>query len=112
MTTTTQRIALPFKHGFYYMPLKEILYFESNGNFIFAYFTNMDRQIIHSSLKEVETKMEKYRFCRIHHQYVINLEHLTKFLKDDHQVVLLGNDIKLPVSRSRESLLKEMVLLH
>ena len=103
------KVALPCKKGFYYFKITDIVYFQSEGNFCLCYFTNGTKHLINLLLKDVEGRLVKQCFCRIHHVYLINLYHLEQFKKEGGNYVHLSGGIELPVSRAKKNSLIKMV---
>ena len=61
----------------------------------------------HISKKILEQQLEPVGFCRIHHEYLVNMDHVTKYHKGDGGEVELSNGEKLAVSRSRKVFLNK-----
>ncbi|MBW7840655.1 MAG: LytTR family transcriptional regulator, partial [Chitinophagaceae bacterium] len=53
-------------------------------------------------LKEFDELLTPYSFFRVHHSYLINLNHLKKYIKGDGGQVVLSNGDTLDVSRRRK----------
>ena len=104
-----EKIALPSKKGFYYFKITDIVYFQSDGNFCFCYSANGQKHSINLMLKDIESRLVREGFCRIHHSYLINLYHLERFNKIDGNYVQLSTTLELPVSRAKKSELMKMV---
>jgi hypothetical protein len=54
-------------------------------------------------LKTYHELLEEYDFFRIHDSHVISHFHIQKVLNEDGGVVVLTNDIRLPIARRRKS---------
>lgn len=70
-----------------------------------SYFCNL-------SLSELEHRMNKKRFLRVHRSYLVNLMFAMAFEKIDDQCYLIMkymNDIKVPISRSKATYLKQLL---
>lgn len=80
----------------------EIVYCESDGNYCSIYLENKEKIFISQKLKFMEEKLEGLYFFRIHNSYIINLNKVKEFHKSD-DLVLLTNNIKLPVSRHKKA---------
>lgn len=96
---TNKQIAFPTQDGFEFIYSQEIVYCEADGNYTTIYLADGSKQVFSRLLKETETLIESYRFCRIHKSYLINLDHLKKYKRGDGGSVKLSNGKLLPVSR-------------
>ena len=80
---------------------EEIIYCESEGNYTTIYLENGKKIVMSTALKHVEEKLTD-DFFRIHHSYIINMNKVQEYLKND-SFVILSNNIKVPVSRQKKS---------
>ena len=97
-----KRIGLPTNNGFDFIPTDEILYFKADGNYTYAHVEGKEKLFVTRSLKEMEKVLEGYTFCRIHHSYLINLDHLAHYIRGEGGKVEMSNGDTLPVSRNRK----------
>lgn len=63
------------------MSLSEILYCESDDNYTKFYLPEGQFYLVTKSLKEVQELLEERGFLRVHRQFLINLNHIKKFVK-------------------------------
>lgn len=107
-----KKLALPTLHGFEVVELKDIICLCSSSNYTTFTLTG-DREIVISHpLREYEELLEEYNFFRIHQSYMINMNHISKYLKTDGGIVVLSNGKSLEVSRrKREEFLKRISLI-
>ncbi len=80
----------------------DIVYCESDGNYCSIFLENKEKIFISQKLKFMEEKLQDLYFFRIHNSYLINLNKVKEFHKSDDFVVL-SNNVKLPVSRTKKS---------
>ena len=84
-----------------------INFIEAKGDYILIK-TDQSNHLVHSSLKNIEKKLPKGIFLKIHRSYIINLEKITLI---DGNTLLIGED-KIPISRlNKPTLMKEFNLL-
>ncbi|WP_297336930.1 response regulator [Algoriphagus sp.] len=77
---------------------KDILYFESDGNYTKVY-TQDKKFVIRAILKELESKLDQKQFARIHKSYLINLTYIEAI--DSNEVHISGK--RIPLSRNQYS---------
>ena len=66
------------------MPLRNILYFKSEDNYIFLYYKNendLKKELIRTNLKKLEQELSQPNFVRIHRSYMINSQNLVSAVK-------------------------------
>ncbi|GAB3929985.1 LytR/AlgR family response regulator transcription factor [Mucilaginibacter myungsuensis] len=81
--------------------LNDILYVEASGNYVVV-VTNNKRIVSLSSLTDIEARLPKANFVRVHRSFIIALKHLS--LIENHQVKIGDHDV--PVGRSYRDALK------
>jgi hypothetical protein len=62
-----------------HMPIRNILYFKSEDNYILLYYKSdneLKKELIRTNLKKLEQDLNVQNFIRIHRSYMINIENL------------------------------------
>lgn len=95
------KIALPGQKGIEFLPIRDILYFESNGNYAWAHLLRGHKNFVSRMLKQIEAMLDPRTCFRIHHQYLINLEHLVRYERGNGGTAVLTDGTALPVARER-----------
>lgn len=97
------RIPIPIHEGIEFVLLQEILYFQSDGNYSILFHPEKTKKFTLRSLKELERQLEGRGFCRIHHEFLVNLSHIVRYYKGDGGEVELTNGERLAVSRGKKA---------
>lgn len=84
------------------LQLDDILYVESTGDYV-TFFTEKERFIVHSTLKEMEKRLNHDKLLRVHRSYIVNLNKLVDI--EDGSLVI--NRKVIPISRANRPLLME-----
>ena len=101
------KIALATKEDVEFIEPEHIIYCASDSNYTIVHLSDNRKKLISRTLKDIETLLKPHRFFRIHASYLINLQHIKKYVKTDGGYLIMSNNERLPVSRSRkEDLLK------
>ncbi|MCP9767478.1 DNA-binding response regulator [Lacihabitans sp. LS3-19] len=90
----------------YFLEPDEILYCESDGNYCNVFLENGQKLFLTQILKQIEEKLPKNLFYRVHNSYVVNLNKVREYQKNEGFLVLT-NGKKVPVSRTKKSLFLE-----
>jgi two-component system LytT family response regulator len=94
------------------VPVNEIIYFESDGNYVNVYLADQSKIMVSALLKEYEDLLNKNGFFRVHRSYLINMKYIRSFEKAEGGTVILENHVKIPVaSRKRDELLEMFEIL-
>ena len=101
------RLAISFLDHVRILNLEEIQYLESKGNYTLVHFKNGNFLMACLSLKTFEHALPKDQFIRIHRSYIVRLDNICRY--NHNFSIVLSNEKKLPVSRSRHYLLLEFI---
>jgi two-component system, LytTR family, response regulator len=96
----------------WFVGLKDIRYFESDGNYIKVFFDNF-KPMIHKSLNALDEKLNDRDFFRASRKHIINLswvENIEPWFNGGLMVKLKGGD-KVEVSRRQAAKFKEKMSL-
>lgn len=85
-----------------FIDVDDIILVESDGNYSTLILENAQKLVITKKLKEVNTILPDHYFFRIHNSYIINLNKVKAFVKNDGYVIMSSNH-KIPVARQRKS---------
>lgn len=102
------KIGLTSVHGIDFVNCKDIVYCQSESNYCRVYLESGRKILTSKTLKDVEALLPNNLFFRIHHSYIANLSKVVSYLHKDGGLLILENDIKLKVARTRK---KELLLI-
>lgn len=85
-----------------FLDVDDIVYIESDGNYSTLFLQNQKKIVLTKKLKEVDAILPEHYFFRIHNSYIINLNKIKAFIKNEGYVVMNSNQ-KIPVARQRKS---------
>ncbi|QDW23840.1 LytR/AlgR family response regulator transcription factor [Pedobacter sp. KBS0701] len=100
------KIAVSSLSGIVFINLDDILYVEASSNYSILVLLNGEKVIISKTLKDVQEILEDRNFFRIHRQYIINLNKVKFFNKNDC-LLTLENNKQLQVARIQKDKLIE-----
>ncbi len=79
---------------------KDILFVEAKGDYV-LFKTNEKGYIVHSTIKNIEAKLDPATFIKVHRSYIVNLNKIVDIEENN----LLVGDLVIPVSRSQKATL-------
>lgn len=100
------RIGIPTGNGIKYIALKNILYLRARDNYTEIILEDGKPILISKSLKSFENLLLKTSFSRAHQSYMVNLKKVIELQRVDGGLLLLQNNHKIPISRSKKDLIK------
>jgi len=100
-----QKIALPQREGYEFIYVSSIIYCQAEGAYTKVFISDKKPMLISRTLGDVEELLPPEMFQRIHHSTLINVAHVSQFLRTDGGYVVLKNGEKLSVSKAKKEML-------
>ena len=97
-----KRITINTDGKLLFLDVDDIIYIESDGNYSTLFLKDQKKIVITKKLKEVDAMLPEHYFFRIHNSYIINLNKIKAFIKNEGYVIM-DSDHKIPVARQRKS---------
>lgn len=99
---SNQKITIPTSDGVNVLSISDILKIEADRSYCFIYLTDGDRILVSKPLKEIENMLPADIFFRIHSAYLINLDFVKRYTKEDGGAVILNDGSHIPIARRRK----------
>jgi len=92
------------------LPVDRIDFVEAQDDYL-SFASAGKRHRKQQTLSELETQLDRARFVRIHRSFLLNVERLARIelFGKDSWLAILGDGVKLPVSRTGYTRLKELI---
>ncbi|MEP7377360.1 MAG: LytTR family DNA-binding domain-containing protein [Chitinophagaceae bacterium] len=100
------KIAIPGNTGISFVELNEIVYVEASNNYSKLLLTDKRIFTISKTLKDVQEVLEESHFLRVHRQYIINLNHVKQFNRNEG-ILTMANGDHIPIARNQKERLVE-----
>lgn len=98
---TKEKIAINTDNQLILLDPDEVIFCESEGSYSYIHTINGGKILVSKRLKLLDRLFSKFRFFRIHHSYLINLDMVKSYEKSTGKVKLIDG-ILLPVSRLKK----------
>jgi two-component system LytT family response regulator len=97
------RVALPTFDGLRMIPVKDILYCESEGSYTRIFLHECPKPVmICRPLRDVDDTLRDKGFFRTHNSFIINLSHMLKYIKGDGGDIVMADGHTVPLARNRK----------
>ena len=97
----TNRLALPTQLGYEFFNLSDLIRCEADRNYTIFHFKNARPLTISRNIKQYEEMLNKKGFIRVHASHIINLRELKAYHKGNGGYLVLSDDSKIDISKSR-----------
>jgi len=102
----TEKIALHTMQGITFVNPVEVIRCKAQGAYTTIYLQG--RQLVISrNIKQVEEQFSRFGFLRVHKSHLINLAHITHYIRGNGGIAVLSDGSEVEISRrQRENFLK------
>jgi two-component system LytT family response regulator len=100
------KIAVPGHNGVSFIDLNEIVFAEASNNYSKLVLSDGRNFLISKTLKDVQEVLEEEHFLRVHRQYIINLNHVKQFNRNEGLLTMSTGE-HIPVGRNQKEHLIE-----
>ncbi len=105
-----EKIAIPNSEGLEFITIQNVLRIESSSNYSRIYLTDGRNVLVTRLLKDFEDILTPYRFFRVHHSHLINLNYIQKYIRGEGGQVVMQNGDVIDVARRKKD--EFMKLIH
>src|SRR5687767_8707003 len=98
---TAQRIALTTGDGMIFVPTHDILYCQAESNYTSVVLAGGKKIVVSKVLKEIDEALSGPDFFRVHNSYLINLNHIKKYVRGEGGYIIMEDGANISISRSR-----------
>lgn len=103
------KIALPSTDSCEFVNKEEIICCESDSNYTFFYLSDKRKVLSTMTLKSVCEILTDVNFYRVHKSFLININFIKKTLKAEGGIVVLENNLEIPIARRRKEEFLELL---
>lgn len=107
--TPPEKISFATQQAVHFVKPETIRYGESDGNYTTLFFLDNTKLMVSKTLKEVEEVLVPYQFLRIHNSFLINLKHVSRYIKGDGGSIEMVGGAQLPISRQRKDAVMQIL---
>lgn len=107
--TSSKKIAIPFDLGIRYIDSSEITKCEAERAYCNFYLANGEKILVSKSMKEFQDILEAHGFLRVHKSYMVNLNHVEKYIRGKGGYLVLKDGSHVDVSvRKKEDVISAL----
>lgn len=106
--TNFGKIAITSVNAIEFINISDIIYCKADNVYTEVHLSD-SAIICTKNLKEFDDILQQHFFFRVHHSYLINLNHIKKYIKGDGGSVIMSNGTEIEVSRRRKTAFLEQL---
>ena len=98
----TTKISIPVHDGYLFINHQDIIRCEASGSYSNFFTIDGKKQIVSMRLKECEDILPVNTFFRVHYSHIINLKHITRYVRGRGGYVLMQDGSTVEVAASKK----------
>ncbi len=83
--------------------INEIYYLNAESNYTWVYLGNQKKYLVSKTLKEFAGMLNFPQFFRSHKSYLVNLNHLDRYIRGQGGYLVLKSGTQVPVARAQKA---------
>lgn len=107
--TETKKIVLRTSDALHVIPIKDILYCNSDNSYTTFHICDCRKIVVSKSLKDYCTLLEEFQFIRPHQSYLVNINAISYIDKTDGGFIIMSNGKEIPISSRRKQVILEAI---
>lgn len=96
------KIALPTSDGLTFIDVNDIIRCQADGSYTHFFFKGDKKTLVSKKIKEYEELLSPYKFVRVHHSHLVNLNEVTKYVRGDGGYVVMSDGETVYVSKRKK----------
>jgi two-component system, LytTR family, response regulator len=101
-TGQVQKLAVPSLDGVDFFNAQDVIFCKAEGSYTTIFLINGAQKVVSRNLKDFENLLSESGFCRVHHSYLINLNHVQRYVRGEGGYVVLTENHHVDISRRRK----------
>lgn len=98
---TADRIALSAGDGLIFVNTQDIAYCKADSNYTQVVMNDNRRITVARTLKELDETLSGTDFIRVHNSFLVNINHIRKYVKGDGGYIVMPDDCQITIARSK-----------
>ncbi|HNB80537.1 MAG TPA: LytTR family DNA-binding domain-containing protein [Chitinophagaceae bacterium] len=95
------RIALSTGDGLVFVQTRDICYCQAESNYTRVVMADGQRMMVARTLKDIDDTLAGKDFFRVHHSYLVNINHISRFVKGDGGYIVMPDKTEITIARSK-----------
>jgi two-component system LytT family response regulator len=103
------KVALPLNGKTVFVRIDDVYYCKSDGNYTTIYLKNDEKYLLSKKIKDVDNLLNSNKIIRVHQSYLVHIDNIKEYVKNDGYYLVLENKKIIPVSKSNRTYLKGVI---
>jgi len=105
----TTKIAVPLTGKTIFLNIKDVCYCKSDGNYTTLFLENGGKYLYSKKIKDVYQIFDSDEIIRVHQSYLVNINYIKEYVKNEGHYLVLENKKTIPVSKPNRAYILEAI---
>lgn len=96
------KLVVPTMEGYEFIEIDDVIRCEASNNYSNVVLKSGGKLLVSKHLKYLEEMLDGHGFYRIHQSHLINLKHISKYVKTDGGYIIMSDGSNVNISRGRK----------
>ena len=96
------KMGFPISTGQQFIDLQDIIYISAEDNVAVLHLPARETIKLTKSLSWAEELLDDHGFCRVHHSYLINFNHMSEYVRQDGGYLIMSDKKLISVARRKK----------
>lgn len=97
-----ESIALPTHEGFMMVHVNDVRYLQADSNYTWVHHSDNKRYLVTKTLRDMEEILHFPQYFRAHKSFLVNLNHVDKYIRGQGGYLVMKDHTQIPVSRTQK----------
>lgn len=102
-------VTFPLNGKTIFVDSDNIILCKANGNYTLVHLINKKKYLITKKIKDVVTMLSTSNFVRVHNSYLININFVKEYIKNEGYYLVLQDNYSVPVSKANRKYLSDTI---
>lgn len=104
-----KKILLKTSDSIHLVKLSDIIFCKSEGGYALFHLCGNNTILVSRPLSEYNDLMTDYGFCRVHKSYLVNMQKMLRFEREDGGYLVMEEDLRVPVASRKKDQLMDLL---
>lgn len=104
-----KKVAIPMSGKVVFTSIDTIQYCKSDGNYTTIYLHSGEQHLVSKKIKDVLQLIDSDKIIRVHQSYLVNLNYVKEYVKNEGFYLILTNGETIPVSRPNRGIILDAI---
>lgn len=104
-----QKVAIPQSGKVVFIQIKNVIFCKSDGNYTTIFLNDNSKLLVSKKIKDVMALFSSEDIVRVHQSYLVNINYVKEYIKNEGYYLILDNGETIPVSKPNRAYILDAI---